>query len=213
MSRTAIGLLALLALFTGCASRPLSTEPAAAPEAKAAPVAEAPVASPVATAPAVGIAPDGFPTGSSTPEGAACDLARAFIQFDAAMFKATCYTPRGGAAEYSAFLNETSSQMSQLKAMPENERPNGPTTIARVYKARHFSKSGNASAGYAMFDLHGVQFVDVFTAERAGNEFECRTLVFQLPDGTWRVMPRPDLMPMVCKGLMEEPRSTELWAK
>jgi hypothetical protein len=167
----------------------------------------------MAAAPAVGIASDGFPTGSSTPEGAACDLARAFIQFDAALFKATCYTPRADAAEYSAFLNEIMSQMSQLKAMPENERPNGPTAIARVYKTRHFSRNGNASAGYAFFDLHDVQFVDLFANERAGNEFECRTLVFKLPDGTWRVMPRPDLMPLVCEGLMEESRSTELWTK
>jgi len=39
------------------------------------------------------VSADGFPSGNATPEGAACDLARAFIKTDAELFKKSCIEP------------------------------------------------------------------------------------------------------------------------
>ncbi len=40
--------------------------------------------------PKIDVAADGFPTGQETPEGAACELARAFINRDDVLFSRTC---------------------------------------------------------------------------------------------------------------------------
>ncbi len=39
--------------------------------------------------PAMIVSTDGYPAGNATPEGAACDLARAFIEADVKLFKKT----------------------------------------------------------------------------------------------------------------------------
>jgi len=43
--------------------------------------------------PTMVVVADGYPTGNATPEGAACDLARAFIEADAKLFRKTCIAP------------------------------------------------------------------------------------------------------------------------
>ena len=45
-------------------------------------------------------AADGFPAGHDTPEGVACDLARAFIKHDAALFTNTCIRPFGASETF-----------------------------------------------------------------------------------------------------------------
>jgi hypothetical protein len=47
--------------------------------------------------PKIKVAADGFPAGHDTPEGVACDLARAFIKHDMVLFTNTCIQPFGGA--------------------------------------------------------------------------------------------------------------------
>jgi hypothetical protein len=62
----------------------------------------------VAAKPRVRVAEDGFPTGQSTPEGTASDLARAFMQGNSALFRAVCLRPYGAGqsrAEYIEYLD------------------------------------------------------------------------------------------------------------
>src|SRR5271163_3583880 len=56
------------------------------------------------------VAADGLPAGHETPEGAACDLARAFINRDADLFSSASirlYGGGGGRKEYATFLELT----------------------------------------------------------------------------------------------------------
>ena len=60
--------------------------------------------------PKLKVADDEFPTGQLTPEGAASDLARAFITHDALRFRAVCIRPYGAGqarVEYSQYLDGT----------------------------------------------------------------------------------------------------------
>ncbi|MFT3687249.1 MAG: hypothetical protein QM783_20390 [Phycisphaerales bacterium] len=154
---------------------------------------------------------DGFPSGLSTAEGAACDLARAFIKADSAMFRRTCMPDNFiKSDDYKAFLDELAAVMDDIKA-GKAANTGGPTEIKKLYKARSLSKNGPASAGYALFDFQAVQFVDVETELTDGSMYTNRTLVFQLGDKTWRVMPRPDLVPLLSMGLNGESDSKEEW--
>ncbi|MCA9281459.1 MAG: hypothetical protein KDA30_05430 [Phycisphaerales bacterium] len=157
---------------------------------------------------------DGFPTGQSTPEGVACDLARAFIDPNAELFRTVCLPTRRGSKSgdaYNDFLDGMSAQMEQVKGKTPQEL-GGPTHIETVYKARHLSMDGPASAGYALMQLSDVMFVDVVTPLWNGQEYTNRTLVVQREsDGKWYAMPRPDIYSMISAGLNSESSSTELW--
>lgn len=154
---------------------------------------------------------DGFPRGQKSAEGVACDLARSFITTDAPLFRAVCMPGdfiKG--EEYQGFLDQLAATMEDVKAgRISNE--GAPTAIKRVFKARNLSKNGPGSAGYALFSFNAVQFVDVECRLTDGSLYTNRTLVFQLADKTWRVMPRPDLVPMLSEGLNDEPDSTQEW--
>ena len=58
--------------------------------------------------PKIKVAADGFPAGHNTPEGVACDLARAFIKHDMVLFTNTCIQPFGASetfgTNYQTFL-------------------------------------------------------------------------------------------------------------
>lgn len=212
MVRTLVTCLVVAGLISGCGREP-APAPATPPSTGTGAVpAPATPAAPTSPSVANDIASDGFPTGRSSAEGVACDLARAFIECDISKFKSACYESSDN-KDYVGFQQEIAAQMEQMKALPEEQRPNGPTKITQVYRSRCLSRNGPASAGYAMYGLHDVRFVDVIAAERAGNTFLCRTLVFKLADGTWRVMPRPDLYPLLSEGLDAEPDSTVAWSK
>ena len=108
--------------------------------------------------PKLRVAADDFPTGQATPEGAATDLARAFITGDAVGFRNICIRAYGGGqarAEYTQYLNGVSDHLKQKG----NPSPDDPNRIATVFAARHLSKSGPSSYGYATFEFQDVMCV------------------------------------------------------
>ena len=168
----------------------------------------APAAEPSAKLP-VKVGDDGFPAGSNTPEGAACDLARAFIHCDTVLFLSTCLTPYGSTDTrdaYTKFLDGVALQMKEEAGKPERS-PEGPKTIRQCFAARHLSKDGPASYGYAAFGFQDIMFVDVNASLNNGQTRTIRTLVIKNEDGKWIVHPRPDLSPLLSMGLNEESKS------
>ncbi|MGC4047832.1 MAG: hypothetical protein QM758_28895 [Armatimonas sp.] len=157
-----------------------------------------------------------FPQGNKLAEGVACDLARAFIQYDAALLVKTCVSPNiygtGPARkQYESFLKEIQRQMS-LERAKKKPSPGGPKQIQRVFAVRSLSRNGPASYGYAVLGLKDVRFVDVEVLLHSGRHVLNRTLVLQLSDSTWRVHPLPTLSPMLSTGLNEEKPSTVLYS-
>ncbi len=152
------------------------------------------------------MAADGLPSGHNTPEGAACDLARAFINRDENLFSRTCvrlYVGGKGPEAYAKFLRETIQSIEQ-EAIKKEPSPQGPKSSGKVFAARHLSKSGPASYGDATFGFQDIMFVDVgvylLNGERALN----RTLVIKDRDGKWYVHPVPSVSPLLSEGLNEE---------
>src|SRR5579864_5624239 len=75
--------------------------------------------------PKLRVASDGFPTGQSTPEGAASDLARAFITRDAERFRSVCVRPWGAGqarTDYSAYLDGVVQHL-RAKESPSSDDP------------------------------------------------------------------------------------------
>jgi hypothetical protein len=157
--------------------------------------------------PRLQVAPDGFPSGHSTPEGAASDLARAFIRRDSALFRSACVRLYGPAA-YSEFLEKVIESMRQeaAKATPS---PSGPKSIAKVFAARHLTQNGPASYGYATFGFQDVMFVDVGVVRHSGAPALNRTMVIKDKDGEWYVHPVPSVSPLLSAGLNEESGSEQ----
>jgi hypothetical protein len=161
--------------------------------------------------PRLKVAADGFPTGQGTPEGAASDLARAFMTQDANWFRSICIRPYGegqASAEYIEYLDGISSHFKQEKARPS---PDDPRSIARVFAARHLSRNGPASYGYAAFDFQDVMFVDVEVVLRSGKKHLRRTMVIRDRDGKWYAHPVPDVSPLLSLGLYDEGPSVQLF--
>jgi hypothetical protein len=170
------------------------------------------------TAPAAGqsakpklkVLADGFPGGHDTPEGAACDLVRAFVRRDAELFNKTClrpYTADRGPAEYAKFLKTTTESIKQEAAKKEPS-PGGPKSIGKLFAARHLSKGGPASYGFAVFGFQDVLFVDLGVWLHNGDRFLNRTLVIKDKDGKWYVHPAPQADPLLSLGLNDESEST-----
>ena len=163
------------------------------------------------TKPKLQVAADGFPSGHDTPEGAACDLARAFIKRDPALFTNTCVRLYGGGKareNYIAFLTNTVESMKQEAAKKEPS-PAGPKSIGKVFAARHLTKDGPASYGYAAFDFQDVMFVDVDVLLYDGHRSTTRTLMIKDRDSKWYVHPIPSVSPLLSAGLNEETPSKE----
>jgi hypothetical protein len=143
--------------------------------------------------PKLKVAGDGFPQGHDTPEGVACDLARAFIKRDTALFTNTCirlYAGRNGPEDYAKFLQNTVESMKQEVARKEPS-PHGPKSVGKVFAARYLSKNGPASYGYAMFNFQDVMFVDVGVFLHNGERSLNRTLVIKDSNGKWYAHPLP----------------------
>ncbi len=161
------------------------------------------------TKPVIVVEGDGFPSGHDTPEGAACDLARAFIQLDDVLFRQTCirlYADGNGPSDYARFFEQTAKSM-QVSKTSKNQK--GPKKIAKVFAARHLSKDGPASYGYAAFGFQDVMFVDVGVILNDGGHFLNGTPVIQDKDGRWYVHPMPDVSPLLCEGLNHEAPSEQ----
>jgi hypothetical protein len=156
-----------------------------------------------AAKPRLKVAADRFPTGQTTPEGAASDLARAFIAGDAVKFRNICIPAYGGGqarAEYTQYLNGVSDDLKQKG----NPSPDDPTRIGTVFAARHLSKNGPSSYGYASFEFQDVMFVDVEVVLQSGNKHLRRTMVIKDRDGKWYAHPMPDVSPLLSDGLYDE---------
>jgi len=158
------------------------------------------------TKPKLMVAPDGFPYGHDTPEGAACDLARAFINRDVALFRGTCirlYAGGDGPPDYAKFLKATSETMKR-EAGKMSPSLDAPKAIGKVFASRHLSKGGPASYGYASFGFRDIVFVDVGVYLHNGQRALNRTLVIQDKDGKWYVHPAPPVSPLLSDGLNNE---------
>jgi hypothetical protein len=160
--------------------------------------------------PKLRVAEDGFPTGQATPEGAASDLARAFIARDSVKFRNICIRPYGSGqalAEYTQYLDGVSQHLLQRG----NPSPDDPKRIATVFSARRLSKNGPASYGYASFDFQDLMFVDVTVVLQSGNNHLRRTMVIKDRDGKWYVHPVPDVSPLLSDGLYDESASVQVF--
>jgi hypothetical protein len=159
--------------------------------------------------PILRVAADGLPSGHDTPEGAACDLARSFINRDEKLFSSTSirlYGGGNGREAYARFLQETV-QSIKAEAAKKESSPQGPKSIGKVFAARHLSKSGPASYGYAAFGFEDIMFVDIGVYLHNGERAMNRTLVIKDKDGRWYVHPAPDVSPLLSEGLNEEKAS------
>jgi hypothetical protein len=159
--------------------------------------------------PKIRAAADGFPSGHSTPEGVASDAARSLISRDDRLFSSTCvrlYAGGNGPVAYAQFLRETVRNIRQEAAKKEPS-PGGPKSIKKVFAARHLSKNGPVSYGYAAFGFQDVMFVDVGISLYNGERSMMRTLVIKDSDGKWYVHPDPSASPLLSDGLDEEKAS------
>lgn len=164
-----------------------------------------------AAKPKLRVAADGFPTGQGTPEGAASDLARAFMMRDATWFRNICIRPYGGGqarTEYIAYLDGVSEHLKQQRGGPS---PDDPKAIAQVFAARHLSRNGPASYGYASLDFQDVMFVDVEVVLRSGKRHLRRTMMIKDRDEKWYAHPVPDVSPLLSYGLYDESASVQLF--
>jgi hypothetical protein len=163
------------------------------------------------TKPKLRVAADGLPSGHDTPEGAACDLARSFINRDEKLFLTTSIRLYGGGSgrdAYAKFLQATVAAI-KAEATKTEPSPQGPKSIGKVFAARHLSKSGPASYGYAAFGFEDIMFVDVGVYLQNGERAMNRTLVIKDKDGKWYVDPDPSASPLLSDGLNEEKASVK----
>jgi hypothetical protein len=160
--------------------------------------------------PILKVASDGFPSGHESPEGAACDLARAFIKRDAALFSDVSirlYAGGKGQEEYARFLRSTTDSI-KAEALKKVSSPGGPKSIGKAFAARHLKRSGPASYGYATFGFQDIMFVDVGVVLHDGERSLNRTLVIKDRDGKWYAHPLPSASSgMLAVGLNDEDSS------
>jgi hypothetical protein len=162
-----------------------------------------------ATKPKLRVAADGLPSGHDTPEGAACDLARSFINRDEKLFSTTSirlYAGGTGPEVYAKFLQETVLSI-KAEAAKKDPSPQGPKSIGKVFAARHLSKSSPASYGNAAFGFVDIMFVDIGVYLHNGERAMNRTLIIKDRDGKWYVHPDPSASPLLSEGLNEEKAS------
>jgi hypothetical protein len=157
------------------------------------------------------VSADGFPTGQVTPEGVASDLARAFANGDAALFQKICIPPYGSGPSRAEYIHDLDGVSQHLRNEGLGPSPDDPRKILRVFAARHLSKNGPASYGYATFDFQDLMFVDVEVELRSGPKHRKRTLVINDHDGRWYAHPMPDVSPLLSVGLYHESASTRLY--
>jgi hypothetical protein len=117
------------------------------------------------TKPKLRVAADGLPTGHDTPEGAACDLARSFINQDEKLFSSTSIRLYGGGKSreaYSKFLQETAEGI-KAEAAKKEPSPQGPRSIGKVFAA----PSPTVTQHSALRTSCSLILVSTFTMESA----------------------------------------------
>ena len=160
--------------------------------------------------PKIKVLADGFPAGHDTPEGVACDLARAFINRDVALFTNSCIPPFGGGVNFTNYQKFLQNTVQNIKDETKKKKPSpeGPKAITKVFAARQLSLGGPASYGYAVFNFREVMFVDIEAALQNGGKYVNRTLVIQTSDRKWYAHPDPLVDSLLSAGLNEESDST-----
>jgi hypothetical protein len=156
--------------------------------------------------PAIKVLADGFPSGHATPEGVACDLARAFVKRDARVFEEACikpFTQGKSREEYEAFLKSTVAEIKK-EAEKKEPSPGGPKAIAKLFAARRLTVNGPVSYGWAAFGFEDVKFVDVGVTLHNGKRYLNRTLVIKDAKGKWYAHPLPGSSPLLSMGLNDE---------
>ena len=93
------------------------------------------------------------------------------------------------------------------EAAKKKPSPQGPKSIGKVFAARHLSKFGPVSYGYAAFGFEDIMFVDIAVYLHNGERAMNRTLVIKDRDGKWYVHPAPSVSPLLSEGLNEEKAS------
>jgi CO/xanthine dehydrogenase Mo-binding subunit len=156
------------------------------------------------------VAKDKFPAGQKSPEGVACDLARAFINHDKSLFLATIVKGESSQREYQEFKVDVAKAMAKDKSS-KSPSAFGPRSIVKCFAARNMSRNGPGSAAYALYGYLNVMFVDVKVKLVNGETRLNRTLVIQDKNKKWYVEPRPDLASTLSVGLNEESDSTVEW--
>lgn len=162
-----------------------------------------------AAKPILKVAPDGFPSGHGAPEGAACDLARAFVRRDPVLFTNTCvrvYSGGKSGADYAAFLKNAITGM-KAEAARKTPSPDSPKSIGKVFAARHLSQAAPVTYGRTTFKFQDIMFVDVGVFLYNGGHALFRTLVIRDNNGRWYAHPAPGLAPSLSTGLSDEPKS------
>ena len=158
---------------------------------------------------AVTLAGDGFPTGQNSPEGVACDFARAFMHSDVDLLKSSCLEQFGTGevrSQYATF-RQTIIEGTERDKMQGELSPKSPKAIGKVFAARPLSLNGPASWGYTVYNYQEVMFVDIGALLQDGSRFLNRTLVVKKSDGLWYVHPCPSLDQLLSAGLNDEPPS------
>ncbi len=148
---------------------------------------------------------DGPPTGDSTAEGVASDMAKAFINANEQLWRSIVLDLNN--QEYQMFIEQIADQMIEQSKLPVQQR-SGPKKIEAVFKMGKLSKNGPNSYAYAVKQLNEIGFVDVGVSDQNGKKSINRTFVAK--KGTrWFVLPRPDLFPLLTMGLNNENRTKE----
>lgn len=156
------------------------------------------------------VASDGFPAGQETPEGAACDLARAFIKRDAGLFTNVClsFPPTATPPEYAAFLQQTVDSINKEAARKKRSK-RGPKAIGKVYAARLIA----TGASRLPPGFQQIKFVDVGLVLEDGSRTLRRTLVLRDRVGRWYVHPAPQISRDLAPGLNQETGSKDDFTK
>lgn len=149
---------------------------------------------------------DAFPTGRTSPEGAACDLMRAYISNDADLFeerrcKQSCEGRLDSAIAYGTFLEYRPQPLQPLAS--NHAQCAAPTWIVEVFPSQRFALSEEVTA-IRRFELllnYGAvesRFVDIITATDSGRRYITRVEAIHIgehaddnwskltPTGTWR---------------------------
>jgi hypothetical protein len=126
------------------------------------------------------------------------------------LFTNTCiklYAGGKGPQDYAKFLQSTVESMKKEAAKKEPS-PGGPKSLGKVFAARHLSRHGPASYGYARFVFQDIMFVDVGVFLHNGERCLNRTLVIKDRDGKWYAHPLPTAgSGLLAVGLNEESAS------
>lgn len=147
------------------------------------------------------IAADGFPTGSTSPEGAACDAARALVERDGEMLREASIDAFGSEhqkAAYERALTEAADTLEDEAVAPEG--------IVRVFDARLPTMAAPRAEMYARYGVLDVRFVDV-VLDYGEEERVARTLVARTPEKGWGVVVEPGIYPEISEGLAQESES------